>query len=717
MLFTPTHFRHLLAVVFGFCLPLLCIVATPTQAQTPTPIFVPIALTPLQRDTPIELTALTLDADILEVQGRTIISGTSTFKLHNTDRLNDWQGAVGFPTWAGDPYAFDPARLESFSVSVDGVRIRTLTPARADLRIGASVRAVDWYTFTLTLEGDEKKIVRYDFRQDLGDGAFARFTYGLLPAAHWKGNIGSARLTLNFPGFTTLEQIIAYDPPDPEFDGTSLTWRHISKLPTANPTLTFLRPSVWNDLQAKRRDALTNPNNANARFALGNLLRQLAQLDSPRRDSFYSQATAELETAVRLDPNHRAARQALAALYEARAGDATGSRNPAYVQLAIAQWEKLMDDANARKQLAEDYFYLGLDAHTRRAFADAAAYYDKAHALAPNGAGPLYTPERLAAQRRALNVAWANALLDQNDWDAALPKARAALGDAFLATVTPPTFHITSAQVNTATATRTMRFTLTPLRVAETQNDVSGVIAAWRAAGADVNLASDGTNFVLTLTVPHQTPLQLRDAMRTLAALLPARAEWALVRAILSPSDIDWQETDEWLTHTMQYREAVDLSSACRAFTTQLDTLTQNLKSLENISADDDEAQLKRALLRYAQRGWQATLASGHAIYRAGAQEARVEPCTAKTLKWSSSVWRPVRVAIVVGLIELVGIIVLLARWRGRRRTEDGGRRTDNGGWKTNDESSPFDFLPQVSVLHQIPFAIYNSPNSKPKRR
>ncbi len=668
MLFTPTHFRHLLAATLGLCLVLLCAIASPVYAQAPAPIVVPVALAPLQRDTPIELTALTLDADILTVQGRTIISGTSTFKLHNTDRLNDWQGAVGFPAWAGDPYAFDPARLDAFTVSVDGVKVKTLTPARADLKIGASTRAVEWYTFTLTLEGDEKKIVRYDFRQDLGDDALVRFTYGLLPAANWKGNIGSARLTLNLPDSTTLEQIIAYDPPDPEFDGKSLTWRHISKLPTANPTLTFLSPPIWNEWLAKRREVQTNPNNVAARLALGNLLRHLAQFDSPRRDSFYAQAIAELETAIRLDPNQRAARQMLAALYEARAGEATGPRNVAYVQLAIAQWEKLTDDANARKQLAEDYFYLGLEAQTRRAFASAAAYYDQAIALAPNGAGPLFTLERLTAQRRALNLAWANTLLEQNDTEAALPLARAALGDAFMATFTPPLFHVTSAHVTTAASLRTMQWALTPLREAETQNEASGVVARWRAAGADAHLASDGTHLLLTLTVPHQTPLQLRDAMRALADALPTRAEWAPVRAVLSPGDIDWQESEEWFTHATQYREAVDLSMACRAFAGQLDTLTQNLKTPENSASNDEETQLKRALLRYAQRGWQATLASGRAVYRAGAKEERVEPCAAKTLVWSSSTWRPERVAVVVGGIELVGIVILIVRWRRKAR-------------------------------------------------
>jgi hypothetical protein len=664
---SPNLSRVLLGAVFFLTLSLRLGAVATSHAQTPAPIIVPVALAPLQRDTPIALTALTLDADISEVQGRTIISGTSTFKLHNTDRLNDLQIAVGFPAWAGDPYAFDPARLEPFSVSVDGVKIRTLTPARGDLKIGSTTRATDWYTFTLAIAGDEKKTVRYDFQQDLGDGALPRFTYGLLPALNWKGSLGSARLTLNFPGATALEQLIAYDPPNPTFDGQGLTWLFTTKQPSANPTLTFLRLSLWNDWLTKRRDAQANANNATARLALGNLLRQLGQLDSPRRESFYGQAVAELETAVRLEPNNRAARGALAALYEARAGAATGPRNPAYIQLAIAQWEALSNDANARKQLAEDYFYLGLDAQTRTAFADAAAYYDRASALMPNGAGPLFTPERLTTQRRALNFAWADALLDQNDLGAALPKARAALGDKFSATFAPPLFYVTRVQVATAASARTLIFTLAPLLRDETQNELSGVVSTWRAAGADAQIANEGANVLLLLTLPYQTPLQLRDRMSALAQKLPDRAEWSLVRAVLSPTDIDWEETDEWLTRVTRYREGVDFSPACRAFAAQLDPLAQNLKSLETASPSDDEAQLKRALFKYAQRGWQAALANGRATYRAGAEEERVEPCVAKMLAWSSSAWRPERVALIVGAIELVGIVILIVRWRRKR--------------------------------------------------
>lgn len=648
---------------------LLALGALPIHADSPAPIFVPVALTPLQPNTSIEIIALTLDADIGESNGHTLISGYTTFKLHNTDLLSDTVAAVGLPTWAGDPFAFDPDRLGNLAVSVNGTKVKALNPARADLKIGSVIRTVDWYTFTVPFDADEKKTVRYDFTQDLGDSMMPRFAYGLLPATDWKGSIGSARLTLNFPQPTTLEQIIAYDPPDPDFDGQAITWRFTNKEPLANPTLTFLRPSVWDDLNAKRRAAQQNPNDANARAALGNLFRQLTLSDAPRRDSFAMQAMAELETAVRLDPNNRAARQALGSLYETRAGSANGPRNAAYVALAVAQWESLANDANARKQLAEDYFYLGLDAQTRRDFANAANYFDKARALTPNGAGPLFTVERLNAQTQALNLAWARALIEQNDAAAAAPKARVALGDPFMATFAPPLFYVSKTQVTTSAHARAMLFTLAPyLSASELLSEASGVAAALRAAGADASIVADGSNIALSVNLAFLDRAELDAKLGALAAAVPNSADWSLVRAALSPDQLEWNEQDELFTHTTQYREAIDLSSACNAFNAQIDSITNNLAPLASAAPNDAAAQLKRALLQFAQKGWQSALSSGRVIYRAGANEARVETCAAQTLVWSSSSWRIERVAIVVGVIELIGAGILVWRWQSRRR-------------------------------------------------
>lgn len=653
----------------------IAIMFIPTRnlpAQTPTSIFVPIALAPTQSNTPIELVALTLDAEITESAGRTLISGNATFKLHNTDKLNDLQASVGFPTWAGDPYSFDPARLGSLVVSIEGTRVRTLTPARADLKIGTAVRAVDWYTFTLPLAGDEKKTVRYDFVQDLGDAMMPRFVFGMFPAVNWKGAIGSARITLKFPSPTTLEQIVAYDPPNPEFDGQSLTWRFTTKEPPANPSLTFLRPSVWDDLNAKRRAAQQNPNDANARTALGTLLRQLAALDSPRRDNLAMQAIAELESAVRLDPNNRMARQGLGAMYEMRAGSATGPRNIAYLQLAITQWEALPNDANARRQLAEDYFYLGLDAQTRREFETASNYFDQALARAPNGAGPLFTLERMNAQRRALNLAWARALIERGEASTAISKARPVLGDAFIAQLTPPSFYVTQAQVTTTPQMRSMLFTLAAYSSpAELLNTASGIVASLRnATDVDANLVAQGTNVSIQINVPFENRGHLSAKLDALTKVTPNRAEWALIRAVLAPSQFEWTESDELFAQSLSYSEQVDLSGTCNTFNAQLDAIHQNIASLANASPNDEEAQLKRALLQYAQRGWQNALSFAKVTFRAGEEETRVDACAAKTIAWSSSTWKIERVAMVVLAIELIGVGILIWRWRARHSSK-----------------------------------------------
>ena len=646
-------------MAMGFAVP----ISTRAQANA---IIVPVALAPLTRDTPIELTALTLDASIIEINGRTIITGNSTFKLHNTDRLNDLQVAVGFPTWAGDTYAFDPAKFDLFVVTLDGKKVNALNPGKADLRIGREVRAVDWYTFTLAIASDEKKTVRYDFQQDLGEGILPRFTYGLFPATAWKGSIGSARIEVQSPETTTLEQIIAYDPPNPQFDGNSFRWNFATNEPSANPSLTLIRPAVWSDLNAKRRAAQQSPNDANARAALGNALRQLAAPDSPRRDSFYAQAIAELETATRLDANNRAARQALAAIYEARAGAATGPRNVAYVQLAIEQWLVLSaNDANARKQLAEDYFYLGLDAQTRGAFANAIEFYDKARGLMPNGAGPLFTNERATAQRKSLNLAWARALLEQNDPAPAADKARVVLGDAFANVYNPPAFYIARAQVTMESHTRTMAFALAPLQGEATRQSLTRVVDAWRQVGVGAQVSADqGT---LTLRIEFDNVPDLTNKLGVLRQATPDQPDWALVRALLAPKNIVWQSSEEWWWESLDYREQVDLSEVCAAFTGQLDALSPALAPLDKASRADDEAQLKRALLQSAQNGWRNALAQGRAIFRAGDKDVRVEACGAREIVIVESPLRLERIAIVLGAIGVLGLGMALVWARLRK--------------------------------------------------
>ncbi len=667
-----------LLTCFTACVILLHLFALPSAlADSPPAINVPVALAPVQRDTPVELVALTLDADISENNGHTLISGYATFKVHNTDRMNDVQVPVGFPAWAGDPYAFDPSLLSTVAVSVEGKKT-TLTPSRADLKVGSAVRAVDWYTFTLALASDEKKTIRMDFAQDLGEGAVPRFTYGLVTATGWKGSIGSARLTINFGENTAQEQLVGYDPANATFDGDSLTWLFLTHEPPANPTLTFVRPSLWDELVNRRRAIQQNGNDANAHASLGSLLRQLGQADSSRRESYQTQAIAELEMATRLDPTQRAARQGLAALYESRAGPAAGPRQAAYVQLAIAQWEALAaGDAAARKQLAEDYFYLGLDAQTRRAFADALAFFNKAVALAPGGDGPLFTSERAAAQRRALYVGWARALAESDDLAAASARARLALGEAFMASFQSPPFYLSHATVAMSANTRSMAFRFVPFALSsdELTKSLSDVANALRKTGADVTLEPGSSEWTLTVLVPFENISDLNAKLNVLAKNVPNQAEWSVLHAVLSPDDLVWDSSGASLLASPRYQERIDLSDACGILEGQSQAIDRALKPLENPAANDAEAQLKRALLLQAKSGWQRARAQGDVTFSTGGNPTSVEACAARTVAFSGSPWRVDMIAGIAIGFWVVGMAGLFIVWSMRVRRKRATQR------------------------------------------
>lgn len=651
---------------FGVAVSLLLPASSPASADAPN-VLVPVALAPVQRDTPVELVALILDARITEYNGHTLVTGNSTFKLHNTDKMNGLQTAVGFPAWAGDPYMFDPTRMISFTFTLEGKKV-ALTSSRADFKVGSTVRNVDWYTFTLGLAADEKKTARIEFQQDLGEGIFPRFVYGMLPAATWKGSIGSARLSLSFPDDTTLEQLISYEPSSATtFDGASITWHFATREPPSNPTLTLIRPTIWNELLARRRAIHKNPNDAPAHAALGTLLRQFATIDSPRRDGFYAQAIAELEAATRLDPNQRSARQTLASLYESRAGPAAGPRQANYVLLAVAQWQALASsDASARKQLAEDYFYLGIDAQTRGAFGDAMSYYDKASATQPGGAGPLFTPDRANAQRRSLSIAWARTLLDQGDIDGARSQARTSLGETFMNSFSAPSFYFTRARVTTASGSRSMAFHLSPYAATSTsvQKGLDEVVTSLQTAGVEADTTNQAGEFDLTIKVPFGNGAELRDALASVARKLPDRPEWALARAAAFPTSLVWETSGGFFTDSVRYSESLDLAVVCSIVDKNLQALSSSLKPLEAAPVTDQEAQLKRGLLKNAQDGWERTKQVAHVVFRAGETETVVEPCTSTTIASSASPLRIEFLAIAASVVGLASMGIVYLGWR-----------------------------------------------------
>lgn len=606
------------------------------SAQSPTN-NVLVALAPIDRKSPVELSALTLDATISEVNGHTFASGTSTFKVHNSDTANEITLPVGFPEWAGGELSFDPTKFSAFSVTVDNKKV-PLTPSQAEAKVGAELRDVQWYTFDLKLQPDEKKLVTIDFTQDLGDSILPRFTYGMLPSTGWKGAINSARVTVKLPTPTSGEQFTSLDPTVPEFDGQQLTWLFTDFDPKSDPGVTFIRPSLWQNLLDRRAATVQKNDDATAHFQLGQVYQQLASLDSPRRDNFLAQAVAEFELASRLDPQSVDSQLTLAQLYEQRAGAAQGPRDANYVALAMAQWQKLVGsraDKDARQQLAEDSFYLGLSAFSRAEFDRALSYFDDAHKFSPDGAGPLYTPEHFQTELQTTRLAAARAQLTDGNTASALDYARAALGDKLDLSPAPPlpAFALNRASITTTSVERKLNLQLSPYPALSDQakQALANVVNTLNQTNAGAAALSESpTSYTLTLTVPFTSDADLRARLQRLAASLPHRPDWDIVRAAIVPELLEYSEHDDTFSRIIHYREDVNLAPGQFALQSALNEMSRVIGEQSSASPDDNAAQLRLALLTDAQEWWHRALSSVAVTYE-------FQPSTGSPRDWALS--------------------------------------------------------------------------------
>ncbi len=671
------------AVRFLFALGILALCVAGAHAQTPAPNIL-VTLAPLDRKTSVELSALIVDANIYETQGHTFAQGTQTWIVHNTDTINETTIVVGFPEWASASAQFDPTKFSAFRVLLNNKPV-AFAPAVADVVYSDAPRDINWFTFELTLAPDEKKTLTGEFTQDLGDALFPRFTYGTLVGNRWKNSIGSARITVNLPAETTGEQFIALDPDLPKFDGKNLTWLWESHHPEADPGVTFIRPSVWQNLLDARAAATQNPDDANAHLALGRVYQLLASQESPRRDNFLAQAVAELETAARLAPNNVDAVKTLAQLYEQRAGAANGPRDVNYIALAMEQWNKLIGtagDADARKQLGEDSFYLALDALARNEYDRALKLLDDARTFAPDGAGPLYTRERLANQIKLTHVAAARAEIQNNAVANALAHVRAAYGDSFQPASNLPTdaLALNHARITQRTDAREITFNFVPYPAPSdaTREETTQVVTALNQTGAGkAELSADANGYTLTLNIPFANDNDLRTRLVKLAAAMPARSDWQLVRAALVPALLEFSVRDDTFARTVRYREQVDLSAGQQAMQTTLNEMSAALGELSTASPDDPEAQLKLALLHHAQQWWYKQLSALTLDYEldAGSGIARqwtISPNAPRTLEYGAETMRGefylIGGAVALGIVLVVVLgLVLVTRARKRK--------------------------------------------------
>lgn len=645
-------------------------VSSPVHAQAPAAQNILVTLAPLDRKTGVELSALTVDANIYESDGHTFAQGTLSWKAHNTDEANETTIVVGFPELASASATFDPTKFSAFRVLMDDESV-VFAPATADIVYGDAARDVNWYSFELTLAPDEKKTVTAEFTQDLGEVLFPRFTFGMLVGNRWKNAVGSARVTVNLPVETSGEQFIALDPVVPKFDGRKLTWLWENLNPEADPGVAFIRPSVWQTLLARRATAAQKPDDANAQLALGRIYQQLASVDSPRRDNFLAQAVAQLETAARLAPGNVDAVKTLGQLYEQRAGAPNGPRDVNYIALAMAQWTKLIGtagDAEARKQLGEDSFYLALDAFSRGEYDRALKFLEDARNFAPEGAGPLYERARLENQFKLTHIAAARMEIQSGSIAKALLHVHAAYGDSFQPATNLPAdaVALTHAEVKTTPNTRDIIFQLVPYPAPSdvTRDAANQVVAALNRTGAgQARLETAANNYTLTLDISFSDDADLRARLVKLASAIPARSDWALVRAALVPASLEFSASDDTLERHVRYREQVDMTPGQEAMQSTLNEMSATLGVLSTASPDDQEAQLKRALVNHAQQWWYQQLGALTMDYELdlGSGVTRrwtISPASPRLLEYDAESIRPE--FYLVGAVAALGILFVV---------------------------------------------------------
>lgn len=669
----PAMLRKILFGLVGFVFLFSLSVA---YAQTPTT-NVLVTLAPLSRTSQVELSALTVDAAISETGGHTLAQGTLTWKAHNTDTLNPVTVTVGFPALANTNETFDPTKFSVFGVTLDNKPV-ILGGGSSDVVYGGVTKTVNWYTFDLQLNPDEKKIVSAEFAQDLGDGIFPRFTYGILVGNRWKNAVGSARITINLPTETTGEQFIALDPTVPDFDGKKLNWLWSNLDPEADPAVTLIRPSAWQSLLDQRAAVANKPDDANAQLALGRMYQMLASQSSPRRDNFLAQAVAALETAARLAPENPDAVKTLAQLYEQRAGSPNGPRDVNYVSLAMAQWQNLANTsaaADARRQLAEDSFYLALDAHSHGEYDRELKLLGDAQNYSPDGAGPLYTIDRLANQIKLTHIAAARDDLEADAIGNAMQHIRAVYGDSFEAEPTLPNNSVALIGWRVTTMLNERDITLSivpyPTLSAGARDAVNQVVAALnQTSAAQVRFSEDANTYTLAFAIPFSSDADLRERLVKLAAALPTRTDWGLIRSALVPTELEFSSSEDTFTRRVNYRETIDLTAGRQAMQSVLNEMSATIGDLKSKSPDDPEAQLKIALLTHAQTWWFQELGGvelNYALDAGGNSKTwTVNPGAPETLEYTTEVirseWYAIGAGAGIGIILLIVLAIVLIR-------------------------------------------------------
>lgn len=544
---------------------------------------VTLPLTPVGAPGFVEINAVVVTAVLSCPDSQCRLDVTQRYQLHNRDRVQAAQVALGL----GSPAAGLPAAQH-----------RLLTADGAAL--GPSANQDGRPTWALTLAPDEQRTIQVVSQHGLGERAFIRWRWDMALLASW-GQIISARVDFRLPQHITDDALFDVRPPPATFDGRELIWEYEALVSPLDVTVTLMAPPQWQRLQAL---SLGEDHYALAQH-------HLALYDAAREFGLayadpFDIVVAELLAVLPSDANARAAHAALADLYLSRATTHEDLRLN-YLVLAARELETLHtqapQDAILADRLDRIYFDAATTASAQGDPAGALAYLHKAASVSSG-----QDPSRQAAVEH-LTLRWAVDLALGGQVARAIEALQGVMSRQVqdeLFRYAPP---IVSARtvVELTAQQRTVRYRLRLYQPTQAATVLRLEALAARLAaieGCQAQVTPDQTLAVtLTLTVTYDSLAELRAVSAAISQALAG--DDLLASLVASPwrSDISRYDARR-MTFAVEwtYEEQVDMSSLAAKLRTESQYVHWRLVELRNQRPTDEKAALENQLALLALR-------------------------------------------------------------------------------------------------------------------
>lgn len=472
-------------------------------------------------------------------------------------------------------------------------------------------------TWEVTLERLARKDLVLAYRYTVYPGHVLRWCAQTAPLVAW-GPAESARLTWEWPGFVSQEALLHVEPPNPTFNGKTLTWNYENLSAWPDHEIICLSPNAWNEL--------FRLNAAGDHRGLARLLMAI-QEDSVRAGlghvDRFEEIVAELQAALRANPNDVAARLELAQVYRARS-EAKPEMRLNYLLLAAQELAAALEQRPEDRQVAEalglTYYQAALAASESGDPAGGLTYLKKARSVGVQAG----LDEKKGEE---LTLRWALSLAEQGQVSRALVELAEVLSpelESALLRYAPP-FASARTEIILEPGERVVRSTLqlyspTASKAQARLEELAARLGA--AEGCRVGLDVQPDAATLEVRLAFRSLNEYRARAAALVELLAPDPD--LLSALLSApweDDLQAHEVDRgyWYDRYL-YREALDLRPLQEIWETEAQFARWRLVELRNANPADERGQWEQRfgqiVLREQVAIWENLPSGSYWVYR-----------------------------------------------------------------------------------------------------